>query len=76
MLGDLVRRPLLKEIEVEREVILEEILDEIAALLDSALAPRPLRIADLPDDEPQVEPPRRRTPPRRTAAGRHERESS
>ncbi len=29
VLGDLVRRPLLKEMEVEREVILEEILDEI-----------------------------------------------
>jgi predicted Zn-dependent peptidase len=29
ILGDLVRRPLLKEMEVEREVILEEILDEI-----------------------------------------------
>ncbi len=31
ILGDLVRRPLLKEMEVEREVILEEILDEIDA---------------------------------------------
>ncbi len=29
ILGDLVSRPLLKEMEVEREVILEEILDEI-----------------------------------------------
>ncbi len=29
ILGDLIRRPLLKEIEVEREVILEEILDEV-----------------------------------------------
>jgi predicted Zn-dependent peptidase len=29
VLGDLVQRPLLKEMEVEREVILEEILDEI-----------------------------------------------
>jgi predicted Zn-dependent peptidase len=31
ILGDLIRRPLLKEIEVEREVILEEILDEVDA---------------------------------------------
>jgi predicted Zn-dependent peptidase len=31
VLGDLVRRPLLKEVEVEREVILEEILDEVDA---------------------------------------------
>jgi predicted Zn-dependent peptidase len=31
VLADLVRRPLLKEMEVEREVILEEILDEIDA---------------------------------------------
>jgi predicted Zn-dependent peptidase len=31
VLGDLVRRPLLKELEVEREVILEEILDEVDA---------------------------------------------
>ncbi|MBK9518960.1 MAG: insulinase family protein [Anaeromyxobacter sp.] len=31
ILGDLVQRPLLKEMEVEREVILEEILDEIDA---------------------------------------------
>jgi predicted Zn-dependent peptidase len=31
VLGDLVRRPLLKEMEVEREVILEEILDEVDA---------------------------------------------
>lgn len=31
ILGDLVSRPLLKEMEVEREVILEEILDEIDA---------------------------------------------
>jgi predicted Zn-dependent peptidase len=31
ILGDLVRRPLLKEMEVEREVILEELLDEIDA---------------------------------------------
>lgn len=29
ILADLVRRPLLKEMEVEREVILEEILDEV-----------------------------------------------
>ena len=29
VLGDIVRRPLLKEIEIEREVILEEILDEV-----------------------------------------------
>jgi predicted Zn-dependent peptidase len=29
ILGDLIRRPLLKEMEVEREVILEEILDEV-----------------------------------------------
>jgi predicted Zn-dependent peptidase len=29
ILGDLVRRPLLKEMEVEREVILEELLDEV-----------------------------------------------
>ncbi len=29
VLGDLVQRPLLKELEVEREVILEEILDEV-----------------------------------------------
>ncbi len=31
ILGDLVRRPLLREMEVEREVILEEILDEVDA---------------------------------------------
>ena len=31
ILGDLVRRPLLKEMDVEREVILEEILDEVDA---------------------------------------------
>jgi len=31
ILGDLISRPLLKEIEVEREVILEEILDEVDA---------------------------------------------
>jgi len=31
VLGDLVRRPLLREIDVEREVILEEILDEVDA---------------------------------------------
>jgi hypothetical protein len=39
--------------------------EEIAALLDSALAPRPLRIADLPDEGPQAAPLRRRSPPRR-----------
>ncbi len=31
VLGDLIRRPLLKEMDVEREVILEEILDEVDA---------------------------------------------
>jgi predicted Zn-dependent peptidase len=31
ILGDLIRRPLLKEMDVEREVILEEILDEVDA---------------------------------------------
>jgi predicted Zn-dependent peptidase len=31
VLGDLMRRPLLKEMDVEREVILEEILDEVDA---------------------------------------------
>ena len=31
ILGDLVRRPLLREMSVEREVILEEILDEVDA---------------------------------------------
>ncbi len=31
ILGDLVRRPLLREMDVEREVILEEILDEVDA---------------------------------------------
>jgi predicted Zn-dependent peptidase len=31
ILGDLVRRPLLEEMDVEREVILEEILDEVDA---------------------------------------------
>jgi predicted Zn-dependent peptidase len=31
VLGDLVRRPLLREMDVEREVILEEILDEVDA---------------------------------------------
>lgn len=31
VLGDLLRRPLLKEMEVEREIILEEILDEVDA---------------------------------------------
>ncbi|HEY6005745.1 MAG TPA: pitrilysin family protein [Anaeromyxobacter sp.] len=31
ILGDLVRRPLLREMNVEREVILEEILDEVDA---------------------------------------------
>ncbi|MFT3914236.1 MAG: pitrilysin family protein [Anaeromyxobacteraceae bacterium] len=31
VLGDLVRRPLLRELDVEREVILEEILDEVDA---------------------------------------------
>src|SRR5512142_12379 len=31
VLGDLVRRPLLREMAVEREVILEEILDEVDA---------------------------------------------
>ena len=31
VLGDLVRRPLLREMEVEREIILEEILDEVDA---------------------------------------------
>ena len=31
VLGDLIRRPLLREIAVEREVILEEILDEVDA---------------------------------------------
>jgi predicted Zn-dependent peptidase len=31
VLGDLIRRPLLKEVDVEREVILEEILDEVDA---------------------------------------------
>jgi len=31
VLGDLIRRPLLKEMEVERQVILEEILDEVDA---------------------------------------------
>jgi predicted Zn-dependent peptidase len=31
VLGDLIQRPLLKELEVEREVILEEILDEVDA---------------------------------------------
>ncbi|HEU4385467.1 MAG TPA: pitrilysin family protein [Anaeromyxobacteraceae bacterium] len=31
VLGDLVRRPLLKDLEVEREIILEEILDEVDA---------------------------------------------
>jgi predicted Zn-dependent peptidase len=31
IIGDLICRPLLKEIEVEREVILEEILDEVDA---------------------------------------------
>jgi predicted Zn-dependent peptidase len=29
VLGDLLRRPLLRELEVEREIILEEILDEV-----------------------------------------------
>jgi predicted Zn-dependent peptidase len=29
ILGDMIRRPLLKEMDVEREVILEEILDEV-----------------------------------------------
>src|SRR5439155_4017969 len=31
ILGDMIRRPLLKEMDVEREVILEEILDEVDA---------------------------------------------
>lgn len=31
ILGDLIRRPLLREMDVEREVILEEILDEVDA---------------------------------------------
>lgn len=31
VLGDLIRRPLLREMDVEREVILEEILDEVDA---------------------------------------------
>ncbi len=31
VLGDLLRRPLLKDLEVEREIILEEILDEVDA---------------------------------------------
>ena len=31
VLGDLVRRPLLKEMDIEREIILEEILDELDA---------------------------------------------
>ncbi|HTN50788.1 MAG TPA: pitrilysin family protein [Anaeromyxobacter sp.] len=31
VLGDLLRRPLLRELDVEREVILEEILDEVDA---------------------------------------------
>ncbi len=31
ILGDLVRRPILREMDVEREVILEEILDEVDA---------------------------------------------
>jgi predicted Zn-dependent peptidase len=31
ILGDMIRRPLLREMEVEREVILEEILDEVDA---------------------------------------------
>lgn len=31
ILGDLVRRPLLRELSVEREIILEEILDEVDA---------------------------------------------
>jgi len=31
VLGDLVRRPLLRELDLEREVILEEILDEVDA---------------------------------------------
>jgi predicted Zn-dependent peptidase len=31
VLGDLIRRPLLKDMDVEREVILEEILDEVDA---------------------------------------------
>ncbi len=31
VLGDLIRRPLLRELDVEREVILEEILDEVDA---------------------------------------------
>jgi predicted Zn-dependent peptidase len=31
ILGDLIRRPLLRELDVEREVILEEILDEVDA---------------------------------------------
>jgi predicted Zn-dependent peptidase len=31
VLGDLLRRPLLREMEVEREIILEEILDEVDA---------------------------------------------
>jgi hypothetical protein len=39
--------------------------EEIAALLDSALAPQPLRIADLPDDEPPAAPLRRRSQLRR-----------
>ncbi len=71
VLGDLIRRPLLKEVDVEREVILEEILDEVDASGTGHRPRQPLQADRLRGPPPRLQDRRHGENVRRLAAAGH-----